>query len=288
MQAFSFSVDLVHMHIIKFSSNKRGSKNLQITYQNTLLSSVSNIKFLGLQLDENITWKMHVQKILPKLSSACYLIRRMHPFFDLKTLKMIYFAYFHSVMEYGIIFWGNSTESKKILLQQKKILRIMTGSHTRASCRTLFCKLGILTMVAQYLLSLMRFLASNLEIFTFNNSIHNVNTRTILKLHKPTTRLKLKHQGPYNNCVNIYNKLPDDLAKLIKNKKSFLDQLKVYLTDKPFYTLDEFFEQWQSLLAILAYLTEGNTHIHLNINLRHTHIYTHTLGNLYFGSLSRL
>jgi hypothetical protein len=176
------------------------------------------------------------------LCSACYLIRRMHLFVDTITLKMIYFAYFHSAMEFGIIFWGNSTESKKVLLQQKKILRIMTGSPVGASCRALFCKLGILTMVAQYLLSLMRFLASNLEIFTFNNSVHSINTRTRLKLHKPLTRLKITQQSPYNNCVNVYNKLPNDLAKLITNKKSFLDRLRVYLIDKPFYTLEEFLE----------------------------------------------
>jgi len=32
---------------------------------------------------------------------------------------MIYFAYFHAVMEYGI-FWGDSVESKRIFQQQKK------------------------------------------------------------------------------------------------------------------------------------------------------------------------
>jgi hypothetical protein len=51
-------------------------------------------------------------------------------------------------------------------------------------------------------------------------------------------------QSAYYNCVNIYNKLPDDLAKLILNKKQFLQQLKKYLTDRPFYTLEEFFEYW--------------------------------------------
>jgi hypothetical protein len=33
---------------------------------------------------------------------------------------MIYFAYFHSIMEFGIILGGISVESKRILLQQKK------------------------------------------------------------------------------------------------------------------------------------------------------------------------
>jgi hypothetical protein len=47
------------------------------------------------------------------------------------TLKMIYFAYFQSIMDYGIIFQGDSTESKRIYQLQKKIIRIMTGSKSR-------------------------------------------------------------------------------------------------------------------------------------------------------------
>jgi len=50
---------------------------------------------------------------------------------------MIYFAYFHSVMLYVIIFWGVSVESKRILLQQKRILRTMPGASSGATCRKL-------------------------------------------------------------------------------------------------------------------------------------------------------
>ena len=75
---------------------------------------------------------------------------------------MIYLTHFHAVMEYGIIFWGDSVESKRIL---KKKNRIMTGSTSRISCRTLFQKFEILTPTSQYTLSLMRFLSSNVEIY---------------------------------------------------------------------------------------------------------------------------
>ena len=197
-------------------------------------------KLLGLHIDKDLNWKTHIQNLLPKLSSACYLIRRMYPLFNIRTLKMIYHAYFHSVMEFGM-FWGASAESRKVFLLQKRILQVMTGSPPRATCRTLFCKLGILTMVAQYVLSLMRFLASNLELFTFNTSVHGINTRTSSKLHKPSVRLKLNQQGPYNSCVNIYNKLLNDLAILITNKKLFLKQLRIYRSTKPIYSLDELF-----------------------------------------------
>jgi len=142
------------------------------------------------------------------------------------TLKMIYFAYFHAVVEYGIVFWWDLVESKRIFQQQKRIIRIMTGSTLSISCRSLFWKLEILTLTFQYILFLMRFLLSNLEIYTFNTSVHNINTRCKLKLHKPATRLTMYQMSVYYNIINIYNKLPDDLAELVSNKKCFLLQQK--------------------------------------------------------------
>jgi hypothetical protein len=96
------------------------NKVLGLYCNNTLLSGVNNVNFLGLQLDNNINWKNHIHKTVTKLRSACFLIRRMHPTFIINTLKMIYFAYFHSVMEFSISFWGVSVDSKKVFLQQKK------------------------------------------------------------------------------------------------------------------------------------------------------------------------
>jgi hypothetical protein len=98
----------------------------------------------------------------------------------------------------------------------------------------------LLTLTSQYILSSMRFLSTNLETYTFNTSVHNINTRLKLKLHKPAARLPMYHRSTYYNSINIYNKLPDDLAKIVSNKKSFLLQLKKYLADKPFYSLEEY------------------------------------------------
>ena len=123
-----------------------------------IITGTNNTNCLGLELDKNKSWKNHVQNIIPKLNSACYLVRRMYPRCNLNTLKTIYFAYFHTIMEYGIIFWGVSVESKRIFHEHKRIIRIMTGSTSRISCRTLFQKLEILTLTSQYILSSMRFL----------------------------------------------------------------------------------------------------------------------------------
>jgi len=60
---------------------------------------INDTKFLGLELDKNISWKNHVQKkILLKSSSACYLARRMYLCCKSNTLKIIYIAYFQTVI----------------------------------------------------------------------------------------------------------------------------------------------------------------------------------------------
>jgi hypothetical protein len=51
-----------------------------------------------------------------------------------ETLRMVYFAYIHSVMSYGIILGGNQTYSEKIFRIKKRVIRIVTNSRMRDSC----------------------------------------------------------------------------------------------------------------------------------------------------------
>jgi hypothetical protein len=78
-----------------------------IAVNNKLVYSLNNIKFLGIFIND-------------KLSSACYTVRVMKQYMPLKTLIMIFYAYFHSLMNYGLIFWGNSPYSIHIFRLQKK------------------------------------------------------------------------------------------------------------------------------------------------------------------------
>ena len=40
-------------------------------------------------------------------------LRSVKPFISQETLNMVYYVYFHSIMNYGLIFWGNSPHSAK-------------------------------------------------------------------------------------------------------------------------------------------------------------------------------
>jgi hypothetical protein len=64
-------------------------------------------------------------------------MRSIKPYVNINTMKSIYYSYFHAVMTYGLVFWGNSPDSIKIFRLQKKIIRIMMGSRNRLMQKTI-------------------------------------------------------------------------------------------------------------------------------------------------------
>jgi glucan phosphoethanolaminetransferase (alkaline phosphatase superfamily) len=76
---------------------------------------------------------------------------------NINTLKSIYYAYFRSVIKYGIFFLVNSSNNGKIFTLQKKIVRIMAVAQTRTSDGSLFKQIENLTVPCQYILPLMNF-----------------------------------------------------------------------------------------------------------------------------------
>jgi hypothetical protein len=116
-------------------------------------------------------------ELIPRLNKACYAIRSIKPFMSLKVLRSTYFAYAHSIMSYGLIFWGNSTDSDDIFKIQKRIIRIIMNSKKNASRRELFKKLNILPLQSQYIYSILLFITKNKDQFSPNSHVHTINTR---------------------------------------------------------------------------------------------------------------
>ena len=88
-----------------------------------------------------------------------------------------YNSCFHSLMTYGLIFWGSSTHNTHVFRLQERVIRIITYSRPRDSCRQLFKILGILPLMSQYIFSLLLFIVNNKALFQINSEIHSINTR---------------------------------------------------------------------------------------------------------------
>jgi hypothetical protein len=92
---------------VSFSNTNSIRSHKQITY-------VPETKFLGVWLDHNPNWDFHVGKLVIKLSKLCFAIRTIKSFVNKNIVKTMYFAYMHSSLKYGILFWGNVRDLKKI------------------------------------------------------------------------------------------------------------------------------------------------------------------------------
>ena len=80
------------------------------------------MKFLGIMVDENLTWDDHILILEKKLSKNIGLLYRAKPYLDKNTVTTLYFSFFHSYLNYGNIAWASTTKSKvrKIASQQRQ------------------------------------------------------------------------------------------------------------------------------------------------------------------------
>jgi hypothetical protein len=159
---------------------------------------------------------------------------------NIDTLQSVCFAYFHSLMKHGIIFWGNSSDSRKVFLLQKKIVRLVMGIKSRNSYRDLFKRLEIITLPCEYIFSLINFVTDN-ECFQTNADVHRVNTKHKHYLPKPTVNISCFQKSTHYAGIKVFNNLPSDLRSLINKKAQFKIALKQYSNTRSFYSIDEYF-----------------------------------------------
>jgi hypothetical protein len=101
--------------------NMRNSKDydLKFNHQGNYIKSSTNTKFWGLIIDDSLPWKAHIDQMMSKFNTPCFVIRTIQAITSQETVRMVYFAYVHSVMRYGIIFWGNQTHSERVLKSKR-------------------------------------------------------------------------------------------------------------------------------------------------------------------------
>jgi hypothetical protein len=203
-------LNLDKTNIIKCITNKSPQYDLNIGYDEKYIEESINTNFLGLQIDNHLNWKNHIDLMIPKVHKACCEMNSMSHISSIDTLKSIYFAYFHSIMKYGIKFQGNSPNSKMIFTLQKRTDRIISGVKFRNSYRYLFMRLEILPLPYEYIFTLMNLIVNNQELFQKNSAIHNVNTRNRDHLHiqSPTFHFfKKAHTMLASKCSTIYHQM---------------------------------------------------------------------------------
>ena len=100
------------------------------------LMRVHDCKFLGIFIDESLSWKRHIAHLNQKISIALFSIKQLKLTLPTETLRTLYFSLIHPHLMFGILAWGNAKMSllrKTEVIQKRAICTILkkkSFSHT--------------------------------------------------------------------------------------------------------------------------------------------------------------
>lgn len=168
------------------------------------------LRYLGVLVDETLTWRNQIEYTTTKIRKLIYKFYQLRNILPLGTLKMVYFSLVESIINYGIVVWGNAGRAitSTLFVAQKYIIKIMLFKNKRFPTQQLFRESDLLTVEQLYIKSIIRFMMK--YPYYKVNLQHQVNTRTAARcdVSLPLVRCvavqrHIKYIGP-----KIYNVLP--------------------------------------------------------------------------------
>ena len=211
---------------------KFGKKKIQMT---------KYVKFLGVLLDEHLTWKYHINELSKKLSKSCGIFYKIRHYVPLSTLICLYNSLFSSFLNYGITSWGLTYQSylSPLFLLQKKILRCINFQPFSAPSTPIFLSLKILKVEDLLHLNILTFVYKSIKklspscfhnYFTPDSSVHRFGTRQatrgdLFKSFKNTTVYGLQTIQVFGS--KLWNTLPL-FIRVASSVSVFRSKLKTY------------------------------------------------------------
>ena len=201
----------------------------EIILDNTKLDRVTKPKFLGVIIDENLTWKNHIDGITKTISRNIGMINKLKFFVPERILRTLYCTLVLPYINYGILIWGQACKTylEKIYKLQKWVLRIISNSHYRSHSTPLFHKYDILNVYDMYKLEvgvfMYRYFANLIPesfntFFTKRCDIHNYHTRNNCNLNQTRNKRVFTDRTIRTTGPILWNSLDDKTKKLLSTK----------------------------------------------------------------------
>jgi hypothetical protein len=236
LQINRLKMNIEKTQIMQFHQSKINAINLDIKYNDECIEHTNVAKFLGLDIDNQLNWKVHTETLDKKINNFVFALRRITKSSDRKTALLAYHGYIGSILRYGIIFWGNSTNKKNVFIAQKKCIRAICSIKKTDSCKPYFKELKILTLASLYIYEVAVFVKSNPNMFPTKS----INSRHKYRINTVPGKTALLRNSILGMSSRIYNFLPDVLKQLHLEK--FKKKLKEELINRAYYTIDDFFK----------------------------------------------
>ena len=150
------------------------------------------VKFLGILLNSNLSWKFHLTELFKKLARTAGLFYKICHYVPTDRLMLLYHGLFVSSLTYGISVWAELIAPILILFSYfKMILKIITLNEVTASSAPLFDTLQILKLndlfksqVTSFVYECLNSLASIYfgKYLVSIHSVHSIGTRQLKKV----------------------------------------------------------------------------------------------------------
>lgn len=227
---------------IEFRNKRRKAINLQIKFNNVVIELSKEAKLLGMIFDTHLDWSYHIEELCSRIGRNLFALRSLKNSLGIPALMTAYYANIHSLISYGVVLWGQSSDVDRVLVLQKRAIRIIFDLPYLASCRELFRRHRILTVTSVYIYKLLVYIHKSQGLYFRNSYYHAYPTRKNYNfcLPKPNHEF-LKHSTEYAGC-KLYNLLPPSTTTKMLTLNCFEKQLKQTLYSETFYTVNEFIE----------------------------------------------
>ena len=210
--------------------------------QHTNLDNKKFIKYLGVLIDSDLTWKPHIDALSNKVSRVVGLLSKLRHFLPKNILITIYKTLLQPLLLYGITIWGQATKTVKdrLLKLQKRALRMIFNLKPTQSAVPLFVETGILPMPLLYIDSLTQLMydianktapLNICKLFHFSKDIHQYKTRSSSRndFYVKHSRLNLQKNALSRMGAKVWNQIPAHVRDMPKN--SFKNKIKSLLLE---------------------------------------------------------
>ena len=195
--------------------------HLKLSIDNNDLNQASEVTFLGLIIDKKLTFKGHISEVKTKLSKTLGIFRKLK-FLPSTTLRNLYLSLVYPKFIYCIQSWGaaSPTNLNKLIVMQKKFIRIISKTDYYAHTSPLFKNLNLLKLndIFKYFTLIYMYKALNLNKYpsflaALQNCIatHNHSTRQLNRYRLPFYRNDQSKQSLLYNTIKFWIELSDDI-----------------------------------------------------------------------------
>ena len=234
------SLNVSKTHYIVFTRKLKSATSLNIGIDDKNINEVNKTKFLGVIIDKKLTWKEHISYISSKISRGIGMIIKAKKRLNKDALVTLHYSFIYPYMAYCNHIWGTACISSlnKVIVLQKKAIRIICNVNRRAPTDSLFRDLKIIPFldVNIYMISRFMFRYVNGRVpslfcgyFTSNTSIHKYETRQARHFHLPQVRSDLGKKNIRYRGAQIWNYLLDLGINSETSELIFSKNMKYYL-----------------------------------------------------------